>query len=107
MAGMAKLSWYLGREWPSLILASVAVAMTLNWLIAPRGIRDLLVLRGHQIRLEHERSQLQADNSSLERNIRRLRSDDRYLQNMVRSELGLVRPGEIVYRFRTDAAPEP
>ena len=36
----------------------------------------------------------------------RLASDDGYLEQVAREELGLVYPDEVVYRFRTAPAPD-
>jgi len=100
---MGKLSQRIRREWPSLILAIVILALGLNCLIAPRGLRDLLVLRHHRVHSERARGELRADQAALEVEVRKLRSDDRYLQSLIRRELGFARPDELVYRFKSDS----
>ena len=49
--------------------------------------------------LEERNFLLQRENEALRERIYRIRNDDRYLEKIAREELGLVRPGEIVYRF--------
>ena len=100
---MAKLSWRIGREWPSLILTIVVVALGLNCLIGPRGLRDLLALRHHRVQSERARRELRAEQAALETEVRKLRSDDRYLQSLIRRELGFARQDELIYRFTSDA----
>ena len=46
-------------------------------------------------RLVFERQQR---NEQLRERIRRLQSDDRYLEKLVRERLGMVKKGEIIYR---------
>ncbi len=104
-SAMSKLSWLIGREWPSLILAIVVLALALNCLIAPRGLRDLLVLRIHRVQSERDRRELRAEQAGLETEVRKLRSDDRYLQSLIRRELGFARQDELVYRFKSESRP--
>jgi len=54
---------------------------------------------------ERTRQQLRADHAALELEVRKLRSNDRYLQNLIRSELGFARPDELIYRFKGDSLP--
>jgi cell division protein FtsB len=49
--------------------------------------------------LDDKNFQLQRSNAMLRERIHRLRHDDRHLEKLAREELGLVREGEIVYRF--------
>jgi len=84
-------------------LSVLLVAAGLNFLIAPRGLRDLLVLQHHRARLEAERERQLADNRSLQSTLENLQSNDAYLQRLIRKELGYARPNELIYRFSTDA----
>ncbi|MGD0073418.1 MAG: septum formation initiator family protein [Candidatus Binataceae bacterium] len=104
-SAMSKLSWLVGRKWPSLILAMVVLALALNCLIAPRGLRDLLVLRTHRVQSERDRRELRTEQAALETEVRKLRSDDRYLQSLIRREWGFARQDELVYRFKSESQP--
>jgi cell division protein FtsB len=61
----------------------------------------------HQTRaaLAREIAQLAAANAALEEEVRALRTDPGRLEAIAREELGLVKPGELVYEFR--AMPRP
>jgi len=48
-----------------------------------------------EARLEQRRRQLLADNAQLRDEIQRLETDDRYIEQIARQQLGMVRPGEI------------
>jgi cell division protein FtsB len=52
-------------------------------------------LARERARLEQYRRDLIADNARLRDEIERLHTDDRYLEEIARRQLGLVRPGEI------------
>lgn len=52
-------------------------------------------LAREKARLEQRRRDLIADNARLRDEIERLQTDDRYIEEIARRQLGLVRPGEI------------
>jgi cell division protein FtsB len=102
---MRRLSLCLRRQWPSLMLAMLLGGLAVDGLCGSSGPRDLLVLRQHGSVLANERDALLADNAVIRDRIVRLRSDDAYLQQLIRQELGYVRPGEFVYRFPKSREP--
>lgn len=105
---VSRLSDYLAREWPSLILGPVLLALVFTGLMSPKGPRDLLVLRHRRAELEAKRARLAAHQQDLETLVQSLRSDDRYLEHLIRRELGYARPDELVYKFTGQgAAPGP
>jgi cell division protein FtsB len=63
------------------------------------GLLHLRRLRAERRALAEETFTLLVKNEGLRQRILRLRSD-RALERLARQELGLVRDGEIVYRFR-------
>lgn len=82
-----------------LVLAIVAVAI--SSLFGDDGITHLLHLRAERQALGNTAFALLERNQDLHRQVDRLRSDDLYLEGLARRELGLVRPNEFVYRFRS------
>ncbi|HUO04065.1 MAG TPA: septum formation initiator family protein [Candidatus Binataceae bacterium] len=104
---MTRLSFLIRREWLSLILGSVLVALAANALAGRSGPRDLIALRQHRAELEAQRAQLIADNAALRTSLQKLRSDNRYIEGVIRRELGYARPGEIVYKFTGPADNSP
>jgi cell division protein FtsB len=101
---MVRLSEWLRRERLTLILAAVVIALTLNCLLAPRGVRDLLALRRMRIALEIQNERRQQLNHQLQTQVDELQSDDRYIEQAIRKNLGLVRPNELVYQFAADGS---
>jgi len=96
---MARLSSYIRRQWLSLILGLILVLFAMSLFAGPLGPRDLLTLRRHRKVLEARREELLARNASLRTDVQRLTSDDRYLERLIRRELGYTRPNELVYKY--------
>src|SRR5712692_9179968 len=96
---MTRLSFLIRREWLSLIFAGVLMMLLLSALMGARGPRDLMALRSHRAALESRRDLLAAENASFRTQIQKLRSDERYIERLIRRELGYARSGELVYKF--------
>lgn len=79
--------------------------LLLDGVLGSSGPRDLLVLRQRSVALSQERDMLANDNSALRQRISRLKSDDSYLQQLIRQELGYARQGEFVFRFARPESP--
>jgi cell division protein FtsB len=99
MPSMAWLRGFLWRQWPSLILAAILLALISNCLIGSGGPRDLLILRRAYARLDAKRERLRAENAKLETTVQNLRSNKRFIEHRIRRELGYTRPDELVYKF--------
>ena len=84
----------------ALVLAILGVAASA--LVGEHGVAHLLRLRAERRALGQLAFTLLHRNQGLRREIDRLRNDDLYLEELARRQLGLVRPGELVYRFRRD-----
>jgi len=74
-------------------------------LVGERGAIHLWRLQGERGKLDEQNYRLQKDNEALRDKIARLRSDNHYLEKIAREELNLVRPGEVIYRFRAPQRP--
>ena len=81
------------------MLSAVLVGLFCNAVLATMGPRDLLLLRQRRSELEAKRSELVVQKAELETNVQNLRSNDRYIQHLIRRELGYARPDELVYKF--------
>jgi len=96
---VTRLSFHVRRQWLSLILTAILGALVLNCLYGPMGPRDLIALRRHRLQLTAVRDQMFADHAQLKQRIKALRSDDAFLQRLIRQELGYAREDDFVYRF--------
>jgi len=84
----------------SMVLLLASVTVTASALIGEHGIPHLIGLRAEREDLGRTAFALLEENARLRDELRRLKKDDLYLEQLARRQLGLVKPGEIVYRFR-------
>ena len=88
----SKTLWFLG--------ALIVVFFLLWILFAPgRGFLHFLQLRKEIAALTEENSRLEARNVELSEDIKRLRSDDKYLEEVARKKHGLLKKNETVFEF--------
>ena len=83
-----------------LILISLLILGGLTF-FGEKGIFSLLRLRKEVARIKEKNLKLEEENQKLREEVKRLHSDKRYIEEIVRKELGMVKEGEIIYRFDT------
>jgi cell division protein FtsL len=88
----------------------VVVAILLFLLVAASLVGERGLLRLHQMHrtraaLNQEIEELTANNAVLAKEVRALRTDPGRVEAIAREDLGLIKPGEVIYVFR-GAAPE-
>jgi cell division protein FtsB len=85
-----------------ILITSIVILFSLLFVIAlgDRGAVDLYKLHLRKVRLDKSNLELQNKNRALYRNIQRLKYDPEYIEDIARSELGMVRKDEMVYQFR-------
>lgn len=69
------------------------------------GVWRLQQLHQRQAHLQQQISRLRQENERLRSRIQALRHNPSYIERLARQQLGLVRPGEVVYRLH-DPVPE-
>ena len=85
----------------ALVLLGLAAASVLG----NRGLLRLYEMHQERAALEREVEQLGAANARLAEEVRGLRMEPGGIERIAREELGLVKPGELVYEFRPPAPP--
>jgi len=85
-----------------LMLISLLILGSLTF-FGEKGIFNLLRLRKEVVRIKEKNSQLEGENQRLKEEIKRLQSDKRYIEEIARKELGMVKEGEIIYQFDTSS----
>ncbi len=96
--------WSGGQVLTTVLVAAIGLVFV-SLLFAQDGLPALVALRGERQRLGEQAVALLQQNAALRDQIRRLRSDDAFLEQEARRELGFVRDDEVVYRFRRPAHP--
>jgi len=99
-----------GRRRPSVLRhLRLAILFLLALVVASvmgnRSLLRLYQMHRDRVTLEREIDQLTAANATLAEEVRTLRTDPARVEAIAREELGLVKPGEIVYEFRAPSPP--
>lgn len=87
------------KPWALYIFCALLFFLSLFTTFGERGVLHLWRLWGEQRELGEKNFILQKENEILRERIYRLHHDDHYLEKIAREDLGLVQPGEIIYRF--------
>ncbi len=64
-----------------------------------KGILHLIRIKKELIRIEQENKRIEEENKKLSEEIRRLKNDKRYIEEIARKELGMIKEDEIIYLF--------
>ena len=92
------------RRWLQLALVFVATALIVNSLIGERGLLEAVRVKGDHDALARSIASLKRENGRLAEGIRRLTHDPKAVEDAAREDLGLIRPGEVVFVVK-DVAP--
>ena len=91
-----------GRWLLRLLLAGV-LAISIGYLpyrvYGPDGVARALRLERDLTQLEGDNRRLQQENHGMRQQIHSLKRDRAYVERVARDELGLVRPGDIIFQF--------
>jgi len=87
-----------------MLLAFVTLVLIINALVGERGLMETLRARRQHQELVGAIERLRADNGRLRDEARRLRTDPAAIEALARQELGLIKPGEMLFIIR-DAKP--
>jgi len=83
-------------KWGRWFLAVAALALLCGNSGARRLLRNALELR----RSDSKLASLKQEEAALRKDLIDLKTDDRRLETVARRELGLLKPGEVEYRFK-------
>ncbi len=83
------------------------IALVIASVMGNRSLLRVYQLHRDHTNLTHEIEQLSVANAALAEEVRALRTDATRVEAIARDELGLVKPGELVFEFRRTAVPAP
>jgi cell division protein FtsB len=84
----------------------IAVSLGFNALFGDMGLVHGIRQRRLASRLQREVASLQRDNDALMAEVKALRRDPSRIETIAREDLGLTRPGEIIFLFKDPDAPK-
>ncbi len=85
-----------------IILLALAVGLALTLIYSNRGYRQLLRLKQEQKIIESANEELEEQNRKLMMQIDKIKNDPRYIEEVARKKLGLVRPDELIFKLKDD-----
>ena len=80
-----------------LLLVFVTLVLVIDALVGEKGLLESMRARRQYEQLERSVEDLKRDNARLREQTRRLNEDPAAIESLAREELGLMRPGEIVF----------
>ena len=89
-----------------MLLVFVTLVLVINALVGERGLMETLRARKQYRELVASIDRLRSENLLLRDDVRRLTSDPATIEALARQELGLIKPGEILFIIR-DSKPAP
>ena len=66
-----------------------------------KGVLHRLRLQKELDRIKEANTKMVEENQKLKEEVKRLQTDKKYIEEIARKELGMVKQGEIIYRFDT------
>jgi len=87
----------LRRRGLQLLLVFVTLVLVIDALIGDKGLTESQNARRQYRELQASLDQLRRDNTALREETRRLKEDPATIESLARQELGLIKPGEIVF----------
>lgn len=90
----------MGVRWERLLPWLGVVLFFCLALLGDKGLLRLWHVADETTRLRTELDTTTAETTLLEKEIRALKTDPRYIERVAREDLGLVRQGEVLYRFK-------
>jgi cell division protein FtsB len=103
-----RIDWKrFAREGAAVGVAAAAILGVLVWSSGGEAETKGAGLKAELERIEARNRVLRVENDALKAELARLRSDERESVYHARTELGMVKPGELVYQFRSTASEAP
>jgi cell division protein FtsB len=96
-APAASVSPSARRRTLQIVLVFVTLVLVINALIGERGLMETLRARKQYDELVQSIDRLKTENARLRDEARRLRSDPATIEALARQQLGLIKPGELLF----------
>jgi len=84
----------------------VAIVLVVDALVGDKGFVDTLRARRQHRESSAALAQKRQENARLREEIRRLREDPSRIESVAREELGLIRPGEVLFIVHDATTPK-
>jgi cell division protein FtsB len=85
------------RRGVHLLLGFLTLVLVIDALVGEKGLLESMRARRQYQQLERSLDDIKRENARLRDEARRLREDPAAIESLAREELGLMRPGEVVF----------
>ncbi len=82
-----------------LIIIFLFLILGLLTFFGDKGILHLLRLQKELVRIKEASTKMEEENRNLREDVKRLRHEKRYIEEIARKELGMIKKDEIIYQF--------
>jgi cell division protein FtsB len=89
-----------GRRFFRHLLIFITLVIVVDAVFGEKGLLALLQARREYAALERSLARARAENAELRESARRLREDPAAIEEAARRELGLIKPGEVLFIIR-------
>jgi cell division protein FtsB len=96
----------LRRKPLQIVLAFVSAVLVIDALVGERGLVERLKVRRQYREAAASLERLRHENGQLREQVRRLKEDPSAIEALARKDLGLLRPGELLFIIK-DVKPKP
>jgi cell division protein FtsB len=86
-------------------LAFLSILVAVEALVGDKGLIEMTRARRHDAELSSSIERLRSENARLREAARRLKEDPAAVEELARRELGLIRPGEVLFVVRDRTQP--
>lgn len=92
-------------KWLALILIALLIGLQIKLWVGDGGMRDLRAIRERVSEQQSENGKLKQRNDALHADVEDLKHGRDAVESRARSQLGLIRPGEVFYQVVTGPVP--
>ena len=82
-----------------LLVCAIFLTVGMLTVFGEKGLLHLLRLQRERARIEESNRKIEVENEKLKEEVKNLKQDRRYIEEIARKELGMVKEGEIIYQF--------
>ena len=87
------------------IIIALVILVVVIFLLSNKNFRSVVILNERIEKLKKSIEELEADNARLEEELRQMRENPEYYEDLARKKLGMIKPGEKKYKLVSPEKP--
>ena len=81
------------------IVVALIILLALIFLLSNKNFRSVVILNERMKKLQNEIEELKASNAKLEEELKQMKENPEYFEDLARKKLGMIKPGEKKYKL--------